>query len=65
MIQAVLELTQRQRLVLQELILLTSVEYAIHLGAAGKTEFLHSDVAQELPGVMEEVQGVLRMVYPF
>ena len=65
MIQAALEHTQRQRLVLQELILLTSVEYAIHLGAAGETEFLLSNVAQELLGVTEEVQGVIRVVYPF
>jgi hypothetical protein len=39
------------------------MEFAGHL--RGQTEFLHSGVAQELPGAMEEVQAVHRMDYAF
>lgn len=58
----VLGITQRQKPVLLELILLISPEYVRRDSQSGETEFLHSDAAQELPGVTEEVQVVPRMV---
>lgn len=65
MILVVLDITQKQKRALLELILLTSMEYAIPLHQRGITEFLHSSVVQELLGVVEEIQSVHRMYYTF
>jgi hypothetical protein len=61
----VLDITQKQKRALLELIWLTSMEYAIPLQHSGITGFLHSSVVRELLGVVEEIQSVLRMDYTF